>query len=259
MTEIEAALTKYAETKALADSNLEEVPRNVRPGREAQKREAQDSLEALRDSYAEALRKVTFGISVTGPGSESFAQKAIEEAEVIVVAADTLYRRIADRVEPTMGSNGEFGVSQYSAVIQEMRTIGGEMNVVSMPSPKWTEPVNVGNYAGLLKHVTSMVDSSVGTDLAALFVNREIVEQALKAGVNRNTVPVVLTGLTEGAEPAFLTKAFQKGRNAVVRTTQEAVTTEYVLEVFNNVKKQLKSQKTKQPDQSSTKPNNPQE
>lgn len=258
MTEIEAALTRYTETKALADSNLEEVPRNVRPGRESQKREAQEALEGLRDAYGEALRKVTFGISVTGPGSANFAQKAVEEAEVIVVAADALYRRIADRVAPTIG-NGEFGVSQYSAVIQEMRTIGGEMNVVSMPSPRWAEPVNVGGYDGLLRHITGMVDSSVGTDLTALFVTREILDQALKAGVNRNTVPVVLTGLTEGAEPAFLTKAFAKGRNAVVRTKEEAVTTEYVLEVFNNIKKQLKSQKTKSTDQSSTKPNNPQE
>lgn len=254
MTELEAALAKYAETKALSELNLDEVPRNVRPGREAQKREAQDNLEALRDSYGEALRKATFGISVTGPGTETFAQKAVEEADAIVVAADTLYRRIADRVAPTMGSNGEFGVSQYSAVIQEMRTIGGELNVVSMPSPKWTEPVNVGDYDGLLKHVTGMVDSSVGTDLVALFVTRQVLEKALQTGEDRNTVPVVLTGLTEGSEPAFLTKTFQKGRNAVVRTKEEA-TTEYVLEVFNNVKKQLKSQKTKPTDQSSTKPN----
>lgn len=258
MTELEAALSKYVETKAIADSNLEEVPRAVRPGREAQKREAQDGLEAVRDAYGEALRKVTFGISVTGPGTASFVQKATEEAEVLVVAADTLYRRIADRVAPTMGPNGEFGVSQYSAVIQEMRTIGGEMNVVSMPSPRWSEPVNVGDYKGLLKHVTGMVDSSVGTDLTALFVSRQILDQALKAGVSRNTVPVVVTGLTEGTEAAFLTKTFQKGRNAVVRTTEEVVTTEYVLEVFNNIKKQLKSQR-KTTDQSSTKPNNNQE
>jgi hypothetical protein len=243
MTELEAALTKYAEAKALAESNLEEVPRNVRPGRESQKREAAEALEGLRDTYGEALRKVTFGISVNGPGTETFVQKAVEEAEVIVVAADALYRRIADRVAPTIG-NGEFGVSQYSAVIQEMRTIGGEMNVVSMPSPRWSEPVNVGDYNGLLKHITGMVDSSVGTDLTALFVNRQILDSALKAGVNRNTVPVVITGLTQGAEPQFLTKAFQPGRNAVVRTTEEAITTEYVLEVFNNIKKTLKSLKT---------------
>ncbi len=246
MTEIEAALTRYTETKALAELNLDEVDRKVRPGKESQKREAQDQLEALRDTYGEALRKVTWGISVTGPGTEAFVKKAVEEAEVIVVDAAALYKRIADRVAPSIGSNGEFGVSQYSTVIQEMRTIGSEMNVVSMPSPKWAEPVNVGNYEGLLKHITGMVDSSVGTDLTALFVTRQIREQALKAGVNRNTVPVVLTGLTEGTEPAFLTKAFAKGRNSVVRTTEVEVTTEYVLSIFNDIKKLLKSQKTKQ-------------
>lgn len=245
MTELEEALLKYNEVRALAELSLDEVPRNVRPGKESQKREAQDQLESYRDTYGQALRKATWGISVVGPGTGSFVQKAQEEADVIVVAADAIYRRIADRVAPTIG-NGEFGVSQYSTVIQEMRLIGGEMNVVSMPSPRWTEPVNVGNYEGLLRHITGMVEFA-GTDLVALFVGRQILQQALKAGINRNTVPVVLTGLLDGTEPAFLAKTFPKGRNTVVRTTEETVTTEYVLEVFNNIKKILKSQKTKQP------------
>jgi len=243
MTEIEAALTKYLETKAIAELNLDDVPRNVRPGKEAQKREAQDSLESIRDSYGEALRKATFGISVTGPGTETFAKKAVEEAEVLVIDAGSFYDRIAERVAPSIGPDNQFGVTQYGLVIQELRSIGSELNVVSMPSPKWSEPCSVGTREGLLKHIAGMVNSSVGLDLVALYTNRQILTQAVKAGVNRNTVPVVVTGLAEGTEPEFLTKTFQKGRNAVIRTTTEEVTTEYVLEVFNNIKKQLKTQK----------------
>jgi len=244
MTELEAALEKYVNAQALSELNLDEVPRNVRPGKEAQKREAADSLDDLRSSYGEALRKATFGISVTGPGAEEFVKRATEEAEVLVVDSNALYQRIADRVAPTVGGSGEFGVSQYSVVIQELRNVGGELNVTSMPAPKWAEPVNVGGYKDLVAHVANMVSSSVGLDLVALYMTRQVLDKALKAKVNRNTVPVVVTGLTEGREPEFLTKTFQKGRNVVVRTTsKEEVTTEYVLEVFNNVKKQLKTQK----------------
>lgn len=247
MTELEAALAKYNETKSVAEMNLDDVSPKVRPGKESQKREAMDNLEGVRKAYADALRKATWGISVTGPGADSFVKKAVEEAEVLVVAVDGLYKRIADRVATTLGSSGEFGISQYSAVVQEMRTIGSELNVVSMPSPKWTEPVDVGGYEGLLRHVTGMVDSSAGSDLVALYVDRQVVEQALKSGVNRNTVPVVLTGLTEGSEQAFLNKAFAEGRSTVVRTKEKETTTEYVLNIFNEIKKLLKSQKTKSP------------
>jgi len=243
MTELETALAKYLDTKFVSELDLDTVPYRMRPGKEAQKREAMSELENVRDAYADVLRRNTIGISVTGPGTVDFIKKAKEEAEVLVVNVGDFYTRIADRVTPTMGPAAEFGVSQYGMVIQELRAIGGELNVVSMPSPKWSEPVNVGDSQGLLKHITGMVNSSVGLDLVALYVSRQILNQALSIGEERNTVPVVLTGLDEGFEPEFLTKTFHKGRNAVVRTDKEEVTTEFVLETLNNIKKTLKAQK----------------
>ena len=241
MTEIEAALAKYLNTKEKSEINLEDSPRSTRPGMEALKREAQTQLEAVRNEYGEILRKNLFAISVSGPGTESFVARAMEEAEILVVDANSLYVRIADRVAPMMGDGGNFGVSQYSAVIQELRTIGSELHITSMDSPRWSEPVNVGTYKGLLAHITSMVDSATNLELNSLYVNGLIQNKALEMNVDKNVVPVILTGVSEERESEFLTKAFTRGRNAVVRTDKEEVNSEFVLEVFNNIKKTLKS------------------
>lgn len=242
MSEIEEALKLHNETLALSNLNLDDVPKNVRPGKESQKRQATADLEDVRNQYAIHLRKALFGIAVTGPGTQDFVKVALEESESLVVNGAEMYERIVERVAPSMGDKQEFGVGQYSAVIQALREIGGQLNVTSMPSPKWTEPVAVGNRDGLLKHIRSMVESSVGLDLLALYISRQILTAALEAGSARNTVPVIVTGLDPGSAAALLTKTFPEGRNVSVDTNNE-VNKEFVLDTFNKIKKQLKSLK----------------
>lgn len=241
MSELEESLKLYTETLALANLNLDDVPNRVRPGKESQKRQASADLENVRNRYAADLRKALFGLVVTGPGTEDFVRTAEEEAEVVVVDGSEIYKRIASRVAPAMSSSREFGVSHYGAVIQELRAIGNELNVTSMPAPTWSEPANVGDEQGLLRHVRGMVDSGVGLDLPALYISRQIIDAAIKAGSNRPTVVVVVTGLGDVAE-AMAPKLFHEGRSIQVTTTSE-VNKEFVLDTFNKVKKQLKANK----------------
>lgn len=241
MSDLETSLKEYNDNLALANINLDDVPVKVRAGKESQKRDALSNVEDFRDRYGAALRKAAFGLALSGPGSEEFIRVAKEEADVLVVDGSELYKRIADRVAPSMGTNREFGVSQYSAVITELRAIAQELNVYSMPSPKWTEPVNVGDDVGLLKHITSMVDSGVGLDLAALYITRQILTAGLAAGANKTTVPVIVTGLGDKAAE-MLPKLFHEGRSLLVDAPKD-VTKEFVLDTFTKVKKQIKTTK----------------
>lgn len=244
MTEIETALKEYTDNLALAELNLDDVPRSVRPGREAQKRTAQDALPDLRANYGKALTKAAFGLLVSGPGSEEFGKIAAQEADAIVVDGAGLYRRLTDRVVQAMGSDRQFGVSHYSAVIQELRAVAMELNIHSMPSPIWSEPVNVGDDRGLLNHVRGMVDSSVGLDLQALYLNRQITEAGIKGGFDKNTVPVIVTDTPPETADALGRKLFAEGRKLEVKT-DSPVTKEFVLDTFEQVKKQLKTNKKK--------------
>lgn len=242
MSDLEESLKAYNDNLALANLNLDDVPRNVRPGRESQKMTAVAAIDGLRKSYGDQLRKASFGIAVTGPGTEEFVKIAQEEADVIVVDALGMYRRIADRVAQALGATRDFGVSHYSAVIAELRQIAAELDVFSMPSPKWTEAVSIGDEQGLLNHIRSMVDSSVGLDLGALYISRQITEKGLAAGSSKATVPVLLTGLDTASAEALLPKVFHEGRSTLVTTTSD-VNKEFVLDAFNKVKKQIKTSK----------------
>lgn len=240
MTDIETALKNYLDNLAVAATNLDDVPRSVRAGRESQKRDAQAAIPDLKKRYADALKRAAFGIAVLGSGTEKFVELARAEADVLVVDSLVLYRRIASRVSDAMGTGREFGVSHYGAVISELRAIAEELDITSLPSPKWTEPVSVSDEQGLFNHVRNMVDSGVGLDFAVLYISQQILDSALAAEADKNTVPVLVTGLGEKA--TLVSKLFHEGRNAVVQTTDE-VTRDFVLETFNKVKKHIKTAK----------------
>lgn len=247
MNDLELALKEYQDTLTMSSINLDDVPLRTRPGKESQKREAQNRLEEVQASYGTQLRKALFGIAITGSETQEFVKIALEESESLVVNGAEIYERIAERVSASLGDKKEFGVGQYGIVIQELRAIGGELNVTSMPSPKWTEPVFVGNKEGLLKHIRFMVDSSVGLDLPALYIGQQILSAAIKNGSNRNTVPVLITGLELASMSGLLVKMFQEGRSLAVDTSMEAdkkISKEFVLDTFDKIKKQLKFTKT---------------
>ena len=242
MTELETALKQFNEQQALANTNMDDVPMRVRSGRETQKREAAANLEGYRTAYGKALQKSLFVIAVVGEGTDAFSKIAVEEADCLVIDGDEMLKRIIDRIEPSMGSSREFGVSQYSSLIQELRSIGMELEVESMPSPKWSEPMAVGNRGGLLQHVRQMVESGVGLDLQTLYIQKQILAVALKSGSDRNTIPVVVTGLPRQSATALLTKISHDGRNTFVDASID-MNKEFVLEIFNKIKKQLKTNK----------------
>lgn len=245
MSELEKALSDYNANVALANLNLDEVPTKVRAGKEGQKRQAQANLETMEKAYGEQLRKVTFGLAVMGPGADKFIKEFVAEADTsLVVNGAEIYQRIADRVAPAMGNTKEFGVSHYGIVITELRTIANELNILSMPSPKWSEPVSVATTDGLLNHVRSMVDSSAGVELTSLYLRRQISNAGLKAGSDAPTVPVLVTGLDPQTAEELLVRTFPEGRFALVNT-KETTTKEDVLEAIKNIKQQIKKNKTK--------------
>lgn len=243
MSDLEIALKAYRDTVATATLNLDDVPLRVRAGKESQKRQAEANLVAMLKLYAIELRKASFGVAVTGPSAAEFVKLFKEETETaLVVNGAQIYKRIADRVFPAMGSNREFGVSHYSMMITELRVIADELDIASMPSPKWTEPVNVADEGGLLNHVRNMVDSSAGVELTSLYLSRQIVSEGLAFKSDEPTVPVLVTGLEPKTADELLSKTFPEGRFTLVKT-KEVTTKEDVLEVIKTIKQQIKNSK----------------
>lgn len=239
MSELSETLKTYKDALAVSKTNLDDVPYNVRGGREAQKRQAQASLPALKQEYQDGLVKAAFGIALKGPGVEDFLRIAKEEADVLVIDGAAMYRRIADRIEPSLGTDRVFGVSQFSALIQELRNIGSELNIDAMAAPRWEQPATVNGDQGLLSHVRAVVESALDTTLLAAYVRSQIAEAGIAAEADKTTVPVLITGVPESSAVPLLKNVFQEGRSLLVSTPTDT-NKEFVLETFTKVKKQLK-------------------
>lgn len=242
MTELESAMAAFTETKKAADTNLDEIPYRMRAGWESKKRDAQAVLEDRKTAYQNALGKAIFGVMVLGKSSDAFTKIAAEEAEVLVVDGAEIYKRIVNRVLPAIGNSREFGVSHFGIVIQELRQIAGELNIVEMDAPKWLEPTSMPNEEALARHVRGMVDSSAGAGLLKFYISNQIAEAGIKAQVTKNTVPVLITGLTPEMASAVSKGLFDPNR-IITTTASTEPTKESVLEVFNQIKRQLKLNK----------------
>lgn len=242
-TEIETALSTYLATKQLAEATLDGIDRRVYAGKESQKREAQGNLSRDRNIYSGKVLNAAFGISVCGVGSEDFAKKAVEEGAAIVIDATAIYKQIADRVRPSIGTSGLFGTNQFGLVINELRDIMATLGFTSIDAPKWTEPANVRDDKELLAHVAKLVNDSAGVSIVGPFIANQIVAQALRSEEVRSTVPVVVLNVEPSLNQDLLAAVFAKGRSMTWTTTSPVVKSEEVIEVFNNVKKQLKTQK----------------
>lgn len=240
MNEVEVALKAYQDNQVLADLNLDEIPHKVRPGRESQKRDAQALTNRLKLNYRDAIRKAALGFFVSGPGSEAFTKQTLEEAQdTLVLNGAALYERIADRIEPSLGVAREFGVGQFSVVVNELRDVIAEIGVVSLPAPKWREGYTVQNRQELIDHVRGMIESAAGVELQVYYLERQLCDAGLQAKTSRATVPVIVTGVVAEKAADVGHKLFGEARTIVV-TTNADQTKEQTLSTLTHAKKQLK-------------------
>jgi hypothetical protein len=236
-SELDVLLTDYKAALHVLSLSPEDVPMANRAGFQMRKNEAIEKMPKLRTSYSEALNKVSFGLALVGSEVDKFVELAVQEAEVVVVDGEALYSRLADPIWAGIGNSKNFGVDQYSATIHVLRDIGAELGLVSFPTPKWIESVSVHNKEELVKHLRSMIESSLGTEFVGMYVKKQICEAALTSYTDGKVVPILVK--TAGVSVASLmSKLFMDNRWMTVQATN--VTKESVLQTFEAVKKQLK-------------------
>jgi len=242
MSDLEEALKKFNENEKLADTVMENVEPKFRGGRESLKRDAEAARGQVRRAYAQLLHKAAFGVVISGPGTEKFIALAEEEViGLLSIDGGEMFNKIADAIEPTLGVGREFGVGQFGRLIQEVATIAKELGIYSMASPKWTEAASTPDRKGLVNHIKAMVNSSIGTELLALYVQRQLTDAGLKSESTKANVPVLIHGIESERAQELGNAVFSLGRGTAVEV-QEGVTREFVVETFGRVKKQFKKQ-----------------
>lgn len=220
----------------VASLDLETVPSRTLPGMQMAKRDAQEKIATLRDSYREQILNGLLGLFVTGPGASEFARISETEDEIIVVHADELYQVLAAPAEAAMTTSREFGTSQFSHFLVAYGDAMSQIEVANPPSPRFSDGVVLKTHDEVTAHVRNLVREVIGDAANREVLLRSIVKKGLALSYGKSVVPVVVLGVTE-PEVEGLSSLFKKGV-VNVQTTAD-VTIETVKEAFEQAKKKL--------------------
>lgn len=226
-----------------ADTNLEEIPWQTRSAWAAAKADAQEAAAKLREQYFRRVRANTVGMFVFGDPERvaRFCSLADDMAGVQQVNAGSIYQRLAQRIEGSLGQGREFGPTQLQGLIEGLKNINHEMGVRVMQMPGLREIVAPQNTAELISYIRRLVQSAVGDDLLRMFVDQKINEAAVNTEFAGNLFPVAVTGAERG-EVAALAGLFTNNVSVEVGTSEDGeVNEEYVLNRLNSFKEKLKS------------------
>ena len=238
-TDLKTLVKQVKELSRLATQGLEGVDPRMRPGRENQKRQAQDELGPLKTSYKQALNKAAVTIFVNGPGANQFAILAHEAGAVVVDYAD-FYENLAKRCFAALGARQTFGLTQYTILISELRMLSDSQNwdfKFVHPTPLVNEPPcsTLEQTVGIVKE---LVESVNGTNLVKRFLEDQALSGALKEELDSKVIPVVVLNSNKTEQESLIGTLF-RGKGLTVDTDDE-VTQQTITKTFEQIKKLLK-------------------
>lgn len=203
---LEDVLKDYAQADKLSKQNVEAYPMNGRPGIEMRVRQSKDKLPKLRLEYLTRILRSSFGFFLEGEDQakkDAFAAIAVENGAV-TVDADTVYQKIADVVQTTMGRNKEFSVTQVGLMDHTLRELvektgyDGTLNRTAI-----TELRVCKDRPRLLAYVRDLVARSNGSVPATVSAQSQIVAQALEKKFSGKRLVVVVTNATASNRAAL--------------------------------------------------------
>lgn len=241
MNKLEELLSMYNEHKHWAEFNMDNADPRSAPGIQAQKNMSKVALPAAKFVYMEELKSRLFFVMLTGPGVQSFVEIAHKEADLPeAVNAGALLERLCKVVEPSLSSSRVFSSTQLGLLIQELTQVAMELDVEEMDAPKWANDGRALPTAADVKNtIKDLILSGPGKGLFDLSFTNQVAEACLQAGMVSAIVPVLVVGV-EGQQDWL--KSYD--RQLSVEVPAEC-SPEFVLGIFNNVKKLNKTNKKK--------------
>jgi hypothetical protein len=224
--------------------DLDSVPTKFRTGMAICKADAISSLKTLREEYRTVLSPRVAAIWLTGDleKQKKFAALAKEEGETLTVSTMAAYEKMAEDIEPTIGFERQFGGTQLGHLLRSLENVAREGGATFLATPKLFEVVTVPDIAALAVAIKGIIATQVGETVNALYMEKQILDQALEARYGEKVVPiVVLTG--QAAESHDLRHGVFGGRGMDFDIPDDKdPDKEMVLAVFASLQKSLKKQ-----------------
>jgi hypothetical protein len=188
-------LKDYKQAEKFSKESPEQYPPPGRPGIEVRIRQSKANLPKLRLEYLTAILKSSFGFFLEGEDEakkDAFTAISVENG-AFSVDADSIYQKLADATERSMGARKEFSVTQVGLMDHALRELvektgyDGAINRTTI-----TELRAVPDRERLLRYIREIVARSNGSTPAVVSAQSDIVGQALSKEFSGKRLVVVV-------------------------------------------------------------------
>lgn len=222
--DIRPLVEKLQTLKEAKDKPLHSENYFAMPGFEQQKkRSEQDYGESLNELRVLAPQCAA-ALFITGPGAKAMADIFADEEWGLVLDAEALYRRIAERWYPTTDG---VGIRKFS--IDNLITFIGGVNQALYPlgvsriappdfNPFFGRPIENVNDATVLTR--DVLRITVGDDLNAIQLNADLADRIVADGWDAAVVPVAIVNATKEEVDGELRGLLFNGRSLVVEAPE---------------------------------------
>jgi hypothetical protein len=194
-----------------ASINYEDVPYQARGAYGIKIREAQDKLPGLINELKLAIIPSKL-VAVYATGSKKTITEVadfIQENGGIAINTNGLYESIADRVEATYGKDRTFGVSQFVAMMNELKAVAYELSCeVTQPDFTGAMTAICKDKDAVVAHVRGIIKEFVSDDLNRKYITKIIMDGILSGAVDSKQVAVLVTGTQSLEDKAVLAALF---------------------------------------------------
>ncbi len=249
MNNLEKLTEELEKVSTTANMSLDDVSPAVRGGWSASIATAKEKLPEVRARYQDALLRNAVAIFIGGDKAKSaeFATLIRAENEGLVVNANALYDQLTRNVAMTLPENRgiEWGITQTHRFHLALQEVMHELGLKELPLVSASEHTPfVQTYEDVMINVKSLVRAAVGDSLNKLFVEKDLVKEAMKIRYTSNTVPVIVLN-ADASETYDLSRIFGKGSTSVDIPDGTEVNKEFLVDTFKEINKKLKGKKSK--------------
>lgn len=242
---LDQLVSELAQKQTIAQTNLDDIPWMTRPAWSSNIERAKEELTVLKAEYRNKLLAQSLAIFVVGGTDEqkaAFASIAKKEADVLVLNADDLYKRLAQPIDAALGTQRTFTATYVPMLLRGMKEVGDELAIREIAAPKFSSETPILEDSGaVVELVREVVRDSSGDDLNRLYLADKLTDQALAVRYKGSVVPVIVLGAGPD-EVLGLTPLFAHV-GALVSLDGVNVDKELVLASFEQALKQVKTKK----------------
>lgn len=241
---LEQLVNELVDQNTIANTNLDDIPWNTQAAWASSIERAKETVVALREDYMNRIlgsSVAIFALGGTKEDSDKFASIARDEAEVLVIYADDLYKRLAQPVDAALGGERRFTANSIPILLRAMKEVGNELGIRELMVPSFGANVFVPDGEALLALVRRFVRESCGDSLNQTYMAKKLAEVALSVRYKGSVAPVIVLNATPeeviGLSPMFSCVGAQ------VKLEGTEVNKDMVLASFEKALKQVRKNK----------------